>query len=155
MFKPVQFFIGIVLGASFSYFFDPKRGKYRRTLGFDKATRYFHDTENLIQHAEKGFRYKSRGIVARLQSRLVQERVPPSDDVLVARIRSKIGRLALHPHSIEVQSQKGNVILRGTAMPYEMPDILTKVKSIRGVRKVKNQIKAPEPVPRPSQQKAA
>ncbi|HSB27732.1 MAG TPA: hypothetical protein VLE19_07750, partial [Pyrinomonadaceae bacterium] len=82
------------------------------------------------------------------QSLLRREKV--SDDVLEARIRSKLGRIVSHPHAIEVKAIEGLVILRGPILTAEVHPLLNAVAVIRGVRNIENHLElheTPDDVP--------
>jgi uncharacterized membrane protein len=62
------------------------------------------------------------------------------DTTLVARVRSQMGRAVTHPHAIEVTAHQGYVTLRGPILAREVPRLLQRVQSVRGVRAVDNQL---------------
>jgi hypothetical protein len=63
----------------------------------------------------------------------------PSDDVLTARVRAKIGRCVSHPSSIEVHAHDGVVTLAGPILADEVDAIAASVKAVRGVHEVHSQ----------------
>jgi uncharacterized membrane protein len=60
----------------------------------------------------------------------------PDDDIVVARVRSEIGRACSHPHAIEVASEDGAVHLKGKVLASEADDVCRRVARVRGVRDV-------------------
>jgi hypothetical protein len=65
-----------------------------------------------------------------------------TDDVLVERVRSKIGRCVSHPRAIEVSAHDGRVVLSGKVLQRESPRLLSAVWGVRGVRGIENQLQA-------------
>ena len=63
-----------------------------------------------------------------------------SDDKLVERVRSKMGRYVSHPRAIEVMAQDGCVCLRGPILTHEAKGLLNAVRSVRGVRELDIQL---------------
>src|SRR3954469_7909700 len=126
------------LSASTMYLFDPDLGRRRRSLLRDQ----FH-------HAVNSF---SRGIdvVARdLQNRLygtvceVQHLFTgrdASDDVLLARVRTTLGRYTSHPRSIVTEVRDGRLILSGPILADEVDGLVSAVKAVYGVRHVENKL---------------
>src|SRR5437763_385294 len=67
----------------------------------------------------RGFGSRARGAWSGLRSlpgRLTGEAVP--DDVLVERVRAKLGRYISHPHAIEVDVSGGRICLTGPALAH-------------------------------------
>ena len=56
------------------------------------------------------------------------------EDVIVARVRSRLGRVTLHAHAIEVKLKEGNEIqLKGPALASEHDRIVRAAARVRGV----------------------
>src|SRR5207244_531476 len=64
------------------------------------------------------------------------------DAVVVARVRSKLGRYVSHPRSIEVDISDGRVILSGPVLEGEVPGLLRAISEVRGVCHVENRLEA-------------
>jgi uncharacterized membrane protein len=62
------------------------------------------------------------------------------DDVIVARVRSAIGRWVTHPGSIAVAAHDGRVTLDGPVLASEANSLLSAVVRVRGVREVENRL---------------
>jgi len=62
------------------------------------------------------------------------------DRRVLKRIRAELGRVSSHPEAIEVQTDRGEVTLRGTVLNSEVADILTGVESLRGVSSVRYEL---------------
>ncbi|HEU4872992.1 MAG TPA: hypothetical protein VFT44_07825 [Pyrinomonadaceae bacterium] len=45
-----------------------------------------------------------------------------SNEVLIARVRSKMGRVVLHPSAIEVTSDQGQITLSGSILAHKLND---------------------------------
>src|SRR5690349_18053793 len=108
------------MGAGLAFLLDPERGRRRRLLLRDRARRIVADTEKAADVAWRDSRNRLYGAFAELKSSLTT--APVSDDVLVARVRSKLGHYVSHPSSIEVHATDGNVTLRGPILGHEVDD---------------------------------
>jgi hypothetical protein len=64
----------------------------------------------------------------------------PTDEVLVERVRARIGRAVSHPHAIKVDACDGCVILSGPVLAHEAPTLIDNVRWVRGVQRVDNQL---------------
>jgi uncharacterized membrane protein len=58
------------------------------------------------------------------------------DEILVARVRARLGRVVSHPHPLEVTANDGVVILRGPILAGEADPALRDAARVRGVRDV-------------------
>jgi CBS domain-containing protein len=65
---------------------------------------------------------------------------PQTDEQLVARIRSQLGRVCSHPRALQVESHGGRVTLRGPVLAAEAQRVFDCVRSVRGVQSVDNQM---------------
>ena len=65
---------------------------------------------------------------------------PRSDNVLIARVRSKMGRVISHPSSIEVTADQGRITLSGPILAHELNDLLTTIARIPDVVEVENRL---------------
>ena len=61
-----------------------------------------------------------------------------TDDVLKARIRSKLGRLVSHPHSIEVKVVDGRATLTGPILAAEEVPLFEVISGIAGLKSIEN-----------------
>jgi osmotically-inducible protein OsmY len=55
-----------------------------------------------------------------------------SDEVLVDRVRAKMGRVVSHPGAIKVTAEQGRVTLSGAVLEHEHEELLQAVRSVRG-----------------------
>ena len=136
------FLLGAGIGAAAMYLLDPRDGARRRALVRDKATRYSRlARENLSGRIEDA-RHRSGGMMAELRS---QFRLgSPTDEVLLARVQSKLGHIVSHPAAIEVSAQDGQVTLRGPILMSEVDHVLMAVRLIPGVTDVTNELEPHE-----------
>lgn len=119
---------GLGLGAGLMYMLDPDRGKRRRADVGNKVRHLANKTDDAIGKTSRDFANRVSGIVAEGESLFTCGSV--SDEVLVARVRSKLGRVVSHPSSIEVAAADGRVILRGPILAKEVDRLLARVSFI-------------------------
>jgi hypothetical protein len=67
-----------------------------------------------------------------------------TDEKLVARIRSKLGRYASYARAVQVTSNCGNVILSGPILAKEVSGVLDCVNLIPGVKSVESRLEVHE-----------
>ena len=129
---------GVGVGATLMYILDPDRGKRRRAHVRDKLASATSKAPDAIATTARDLSNRARGIVAQAGSLFSTEQV--SDDVLNARVRSKLGRVVSHPGSIQVASNQGRVALSGPVLAHEVDDLLACVKAVPGVNEVQSQL---------------
>lgn len=133
--------LGIAVGATTAFMLDPQQGRRRRALVRDKVVRATHEGREFADAASKDIRYRARGIAARARS--LRGGAAPND-VLIERVRAKLGRYSSHPGAIEVTSHDGRVVLTGDILTAEVPALFDAVRSVRGVKHVENQLNSHE-----------
>jgi hypothetical protein len=138
MAHPMSFLAGAGFGAGAMYLFDPQQGGRRRALlrdqlihGCTKATK----AADVVQRDAANRLY---GTMAEL--RAVMRRDETSDDVLIARVRAKIGRCVSHPAAIEVDAANGRVRLSGPILADEVEGLVSSVERVRGVQSVESSL---------------
>jgi hypothetical protein len=142
---------GLGLGAALMYLFDPDRGRRRRALIRDKAEGAANKASDYAGKMSRDLRNRANGMVAEATSIFRHEEV--TDDVLIDRVRAKLGHYSVHVGAIDVTAQSGTVILGGSVLAKEVPEVLLAVRSVRGVKRVENQLRMhPEPGSVPSLQ---
>jgi uncharacterized membrane protein len=129
---------GIGLGAAVMYMMDPDRGKRRRALMRDKLARATNKAPDAISATARDISNRVRGFTAEVASAFSTEDV--SDEVLVERIRSKLGRIVSHPSSIEVAANQGRVVLSGPILTHEVNDLVTCIKAVSGVKELESRL---------------
>jgi uncharacterized membrane protein len=127
---------GIGVGAALMYAFDPDRGKRRRARARDKLVSATDKGADALSATARDLRNRLRGVYASATANNEEA----SDEVLIARVRSKMGRIVSHPSAIEVTSDQGQITLSGPILAHEVNDLLTIVEKIPGVVNVDNRL---------------
>ena len=133
---------GAVTGAAAMYLLDPTAGRARRAHLRDKLIRAGHRVETEIEVAEQDVGNRARGLLSELRARWRERDV--DDDVLVERVRARLGRCVSHPAAIEVAAHDGEVTLRGPVLAGETPFLLASLRMVRGVRRLQDQLERHE-----------
>ncbi|MBV8846345.1 MAG: SRPBCC family protein [Bryobacterales bacterium] len=131
---------GFAAGAAYMYFSDPDRGKRRRALVRDQSIRISNRFTSLLDKARRDAANRVQGTACAVRS-LFRDRTT-LDDIVVQRVRSKLGRLVSHPHAVEVASAGGNVTLSGLVLRNEETHLVRCVRAVPGVRSVDNKLEA-------------
>jgi uncharacterized membrane protein len=129
---------GVGLGAALMFFLDPARGRRRRGLVRDQVVHGLNAAEESLGSTARDLRNRAGGLVAEARSRARGRAA--SDEVLVERVRTKLGRVASHPRAISVAARDGRVFLSGPIMASEVDDVVSAVRSVRGVTDVENEL---------------
>lgn len=127
---------GLGLGAGLMYLLDPDRGRRRRTLLRDRAVRAVNRFGHFLDATARDVSHRAQGLAAEACSLFTSEEVP--DEVLVERVRSRMGRVVSHPHTIGVTARAGRVTLSGPILADEVDDLLCCVSAVQGVKGVEN-----------------
>jgi osmotically-inducible protein OsmY len=140
---------GLGLGAALMYLFDPDRGRRRRALIRDKAEGAANKAGDYAGKMSRDLRNRAYGLVTETKSMFQNQEV--TDEVLIDRVRAKLGHYSVHVGAIDVTAESGTVILSGSVLAKEVPEVLRAVGSVRGVKRVENQLAMrPEPGSVPS-----
>ena len=83
------------------YVLDPEAGTKRRTLARDKMTEARNKMGSIASATAQDLDNRATGIVSGVRSRFPHEKV--DDEVLEARVRSKVGLLVRHPRAITTE----------------------------------------------------
>jgi hypothetical protein len=128
-------FTAIALGAAGAFMLDPQQGRRRRALLRDKVLRNMREAREFGDAAAKDLRARGEGLSRqmRAQTRALRGGAV-GDDVLVARVRAKLGRYVSHPHAIRVTAQDGFVTLDGDVLAAEHGRLLRATHDVSGVR---------------------
>jgi uncharacterized membrane protein len=125
----------MAVGAALMYLLDPNRGARRRSVARDKLVSAVNHTGVSLERAARDLWHRAYGTYA--ESRHLFDRDEAVDDeVLVARVRSKLGRVVAHPHAIRVAARDGHVSLYGPVFRSEVSRLLDGVARVRGVRTI-------------------
>jgi uncharacterized membrane protein len=133
---------GLGIGAGLMFLLDPERGNRRRSRMRDRLLRVLHQSGDAMGTTSRDLGHRAAGLAAETRARFCREEV--TDEVLVARVRSKIGRVVSHPRSIEISADAGRVTLRGPILSAETDALLAAVAAVRGVKGVENQLQPHE-----------
>lgn len=133
---------GVSLGAVAMYLLDPDRGKRRRALLCDQGAHLAHLMNSGLEKSARDLRQRLYGLLAERRGILRNDAV--SDDVLVARVRSKIGHVTSHPGALEITASNGIVQVSGPILANEVERTLTFIRSVRGVKGVDNHLEVHE-----------
>lgn len=128
--------IGLLgLGAALMFLVDPHSGRRRRAYIRDKTRHSFRATQAEVTRIWTRVSNRTHGLAATTR-RLFEPAAPPEDDILVARVRARIGHLVSHPHTIEVTADRGRVSVAGNAPAAEARKLLRAVACVRGVSSI-------------------
>jgi uncharacterized membrane protein len=146
--KHISVLTGLGIGAGLMYLFDLDQGHRRRALAQNKVTRATRKTRDTIAALSKDLRNRGQGLIAEARGWRHAEQV--NDVTLAARVRSRLGRAARHLGSLTVTAADGIITLSGPVLADEVPGLLRRTESVRGVRAVENQLEVhqrPENIP--------
>jgi osmotically-inducible protein OsmY len=118
------------------YVFDPDRGRGRRAVIRDKVDSAAHKFGDAAEKMGRDISNRAQGAVAETRSLFRFEQVP--DDVLVERVRSRLGRLPVEIGGLDVMAHDGIMTLRGAIDADEVPKVLRAARFVRGVKAVDN-----------------
>lgn len=124
------------VGAGLMYMFDPDRGKRRRALLRNKVQHAARVATDACGKTRRDVRNHLLGTLAKLESVFRTGEV--TDNVLAARVRSRLGRVVSHPSAIEVKAVNGLVVLTGQILADEEHPLLDSVIAISGVKNIEN-----------------
>lgn len=136
-----KFITGLGVGAGLMYFTDPDRGRRRRALVRDRFCSFFAQSGRGLDKAWRDASNRSQGLIAGAR-RLAWGAGEAPDDVLAARVRSRLGRVSSHPHAIRVTAHDGAITLEGPVLADEQQRIIDAVRGITGVRDLHDRTQA-------------
>jgi hypothetical protein len=120
------------------YMFDPNRGRTRRAIARDKASSLYSASGDVVSRTAQDLRNRAVGVASSTKSMWKSE--PVTDDKLIARVRSKMGRYVSHPHAVQVEANNGQVTVSGSILAHEAAKFLKCVKNIPGVQSVDDRL---------------
>jgi uncharacterized membrane protein len=126
---------GAALGAAIMYAFDPERGRSRRAVARDKATRAVNRMRSTLDTARRDFGNRLTGLRAEA-SRVMGRAETGEERALIARVRAQLGRCVSNPHAIKVRAVEGCVFLSGPVLASEESRVKTEIARIPGVSDV-------------------
>jgi hypothetical protein len=151
---------GIALGAGLMFVLDPRQGGARRAVIRDKSLRAIHEIEGAAEVGSRDMAHRVEGAMARARG-VPRGREQISDDVLVARVRAKLGHVCSHPHAIQVTPKgDGCIELKGPILAKEARHAVAAIARVPGVRLIDDDLERyahagdvpalqGEPAPRP------
>ena len=122
---------GAALGAGMMYLLDPDRGRRRRALAREKSGSVIRHATRTVSKMARDLRNRTQGFAA--EARPHHE--PVADDVLVGRVRARLGRLVGHPHQVDVTVRDGVVTLGGIVARNEFERVIMEIRRVAGVKK--------------------
>lgn len=131
--------LGALVGAGMVFALASERGRRRRRLERIKAQLKRRKLMALGGRALS----RSRDLRNRVKGRLIEVRAarregPVTDEILVERIRARIGHCSDHPRNILVTVKDGMVTVGGPILAREVDAVIRCVQGVRGVRGVTN-----------------
>lgn len=134
--------MGMGAGAGLMLLLDPGAGARRRALVRDKLAHGSRVLRAGVGTASRDLGNRARGTMAVLQ----QARQPDeaSDDVLVERVRAKLGRVVSRMRAIEVTARDGVVTLAGPILAAERTQALATTMLVKGVVDVSDELQPHE-----------
>jgi hypothetical protein len=128
----------MALGAGLVWMFDPRVGRSRRTWLRDKTMKWARNTGDLMNHSGRRVADHLRGTVAETRRKFRGE--PVSDEKLVARVRSELGRVVHDMSTLQITASDGHVTIVGQCEPSQAREIVECTEQIIGVRSVDTQL---------------
>ena len=123
---------GIALGALAMYLSDPAQGKRRRKQAKEKMR----DASGIAAAAMSVAMHEASNRVNSLQSqakyRLARSHRTINDDIMEARINSKLHRLLAHPETVHAAVQQGYITLTGSVPEKEHAKLIKKLSKMSG-----------------------
>ncbi len=132
------------IGAVAMYLSDPDKGKRRRALARDKMQSMLTKTSNAIDITSRDLSNRAQGLRAEASRRISKRNTVSDDQLVVERVRSKIGRAISHPHAVKVHAQQGRVILSGPILAQEKAHLLSVVRAVPGVAEIDDALEVHE-----------
>lgn len=132
---------GVGVGAGLMYFLDPERGRRRRAGVRDKMVSLGNHATCAVDRVgglSRDMRNRAYGMLAEAKGKLRSDDI--DDEVLTARVRSKLGHKIGHPDWIEVRADHGCVTLSGMVPAAEADALQSCVSGVRGVREVASNV---------------
>jgi hypothetical protein len=129
-------------GAGLMFLLDPDLGPRRRAIFRDKLISFVRLAGWAADKTSRDLKNRVYGTVASTKSLFSDTAV--SDDVLVERVRSQMGRTVSHPHAIQVTAINGKVTLKGEILARELGNLLRTISTVKGVEEIGNHLKTYE-----------
>jgi hypothetical protein len=135
----LQMLVAVGLGAGLMYVLDPEGGRRRRARARDQVRSLATRTGDAVDVTSRDMRNRAQGVVAEIRS-LLRDDGRTSDDVLLQRVRSRIGEITGRAGGVDATVSDGRVTLRGPVLEAEVEHLLRRVRGVRGVREVESHL---------------
>jgi len=135
-----SFMAGFGMGTLAMFILDPVRGSARRAYVREQLLHMRRVARRRSVAQFHHLRHRLEGLLAETRSSIRQNQV--SDEKIVARVASKIGRVVANSHSLGITADDGVVFLSGLIFEDEMSRLLAAVQKVKGVSAVENQLEA-------------
>jgi osmotically-inducible protein OsmY len=132
---------GAALGAGAMYLLDPTGGRRRRARVGDAVAHASHRARAMAGARARDAGHRMSGLAARTLGRMGRDDTP-ADDVLVARVRARLGRLVSHPGAIGVTVDQGTVTVTGPVFAAEVDQLIAGLADVPGVTGVENRLES-------------
>ena len=136
--------LGAGVSAALAYFFDPQSGARRRNVTRDRVLAFFRRRGREAERAGRGAAAQAYGLGQKAMH-LREEPKDFNDPTLVRKVETELFRDPDVPKGqIDVSARDGIVELRGEVAEQRMIDeLVSKARSIEGVRDVENLLHLP------------
>jgi osmotically-inducible protein OsmY len=131
---------GAGMGALLMYLLDPDRGRRRRAMIQDQATKASRNLTDAADATTRDMRNRGAGLWWELQSWFTGQPIDEDDTAVQNRVRSNLGMLVRHPRSIDVRARQGRVTLAGPILQDEVDHTIRTISRIPGVHQVDNRL---------------
>lgn len=135
---PASLILAAASGAIATTAVTALRDASRRTRARNRMTSAATHTVGLMGKAARDAKNRASGAAASAKGLMRKDEA--SDEKLIARVRSRLGRVVSHPHALQVSVTNGNVVLSGPILRPEVEHLLHEIRRVRGVRGVENKL---------------
>ena len=137
----LSFVAGALFGAGLMYLFDPQRGPLRRQSVKQTGSSYLRSAQEAAAGTARDLQNRAAGLAAESQHWFGTSD-EDSNETLIQRVRSELGSWLADVHAVEISADQGNVVLKGKVLAHELGQLAERVRGIKGVRAVENQLSA-------------
>jgi hypothetical protein len=131
---------GAGMGALLMYLLDPDRGRRRRAMIQDQATKASRKLSDAADATARDMRNRGAGLWWKIRSKFTGRPIDENDTAVENRVRSNLGMLVRHPRSIEVQVRQGRVTLAGPILEDEVDQTIRTISRVPGVHELDNHL---------------
>lgn len=134
------------LGAALMYWLDPQHGRRRRVDLRNRTVSFANQGVRALDIATRDLENRARGFAAEAKSMLSREE--PTDETIVQRARSRLGRACSYPSLIETSCHEGRLVVGGPVLSKERQQVLSAMSRVPGVRVVESRLRPYDHMPR-------